>query len=304
MKRPSDVTGAAAVPFDGGVESTRSPKLNMNENELDKSMKLSGKMIACCDIELLCNLVSKPHIASKLMSLSLRGNVLKAEGVEQLFSDFVNTESAAVLQALDIGENMLGPEGGKVVAEAIADDCWNLSIQQLSLSSNQLGVSAADIILAANGKSLMTLDLRGNQIKDAGAKEVVALFQGAADTREGCTVHIHNLDLSSNEFTDEGAILIAKLLCSTRRNQGVEWLSLEDNRLSDSGAKEITKRILKYEEKTTRKLSFRIQGNPVSDDFWRQMQLKQLNMNASRGTLLGERPIGKSRRDSVKGQYQ
>jgi len=110
-----------------------------------------GKMVACSDAAFLCKMIGKPATAAKLVSLSLWGNLLRADGAHRLLAQFVCTEDAKQLSALDLGENLLGVDGGRAICELIASP--HFKVKQLSLSSNQLGITAAEIVQACARES-------------------------------------------------------------------------------------------------------------------------------------------------------
>ena len=238
-------------------------------------MAFSAKMISCSNIGLLCSHLANPLVTSRLTSLSLRLNLLKARGIGELCNKYICTTHGALLRALDVGENQLGPEGGAVVAEAISSP--HFCVTKLALSSNDLGETVIDIIRACTttGKSLEMLDLQSNEITTQIATSLVSLYSkdqaAGADTRAGA-VRIRNIDLGKNRLRDPGALAVGRLVCS-RWNGSVEWVSLAENAISDQGGQAVIIKADEFEKKTSRKVNFEFAGNLLTTEFWQHQNM-------------------------------
>ena len=259
--------------------SARSSMMITGEDNEECAISFVGKMLACSDMALLCQMITKPASAAKLVSLSLRGNLLRADGAHRLLAQFVCTEYAKQLKQLDLGENLLGVDGGRVICELIASPQFRVT--QLSLSSNELGVTAAAILGACAGKSLETLDLKSNSIGDTGAQFFYDMIPASQPEPEKQS-WIKKLDLSDNAIGDKGILQIMNCLASRRRFvSGLERISFEQNDMTDYGARKALDRLHKLEFLSKKSVRMVLDGSPqLTQGFFTWLAMDQNGMIA------------------------
>ncbi|XP_055486672.1 NACHT, LRR and PYD domains-containing protein 12-like isoform X2 [Leucoraja erinacea] len=130
-------------------------------------------------------------------------------------------------QYLGLGGNRLGDSGVKLLSAALVNaDC---KIQRLGLWRINLTDSGAKILVTAvcTNRSLMELNLGGNDLGDSGVKLVSAALRN-----QDC--QIQRLQLQCVGLTDSGA---EDLVSALSTNHSLMELELTENKLGDSGVK-------------------------------------------------------------------
>ncbi|XP_077999171.1 uncharacterized protein LOC144452041 isoform X2 [Glandiceps talaboti] len=132
---------------------------------------------------------------------------------------------------LNVEDNAIGPEGTRHIVEMLQE---NVAIQRLNLSENGLGSEGARLICeyVEAGSRLTNLHLRGNGFKDSDA----AFFAKLLKSRT--TGNLKEINLSYNEFSEKGGVLLASAIES---NDTLLKLDLSWNHLRRKGALSICK---------------------------------------------------------------
>jgi len=213
--------------------------LNRGIIKLDVSNCGSGKL----GMTALCNGLKKNvHMTSALSFLNLSGNKLEADGSSALAAFLANPNSVRSLLIANTAANL------EVIMGAMVRGCNEL--RELDLSTNKftkkesgflakylqssttlydlhLGNSAVavesvtEILTAMNANVYLKdfkLDLSGNKLGVPGARALAALSEKVQN--------IASLDLSDNEFGDEGISILAEALVN---NQSIRFLNIDFN---------------------------------------------------------------------------
>jgi Ran GTPase-activating protein (RanGAP) involved in mRNA processing and transport len=152
----------------------------------------------------------------KLTSLNLGSNAIEAEGARALAAA-LNTSA---LTSLHLSGCSINDEGAQALAEVLADG--GAALTTLDLGHNAIGREGAEALakaLMANDV-LTSLLLRGNWLRDAGARALAQAF-GA----------LTSLDLGSNAINDEGAIALIE---AHKKNSALTSLLLKGNSVTYS----------------------------------------------------------------------
>ena len=156
---------------------------------------------------------------SSLVTLNLRGNMIKAQGARSLASVLGQCSSLATL---DLGGNDIRAEGARSLAGAL-QQCSSLAM--LDLGGNNIRAEGARGLALVLGRSslLATLDLCSNGIGDEGARGLAAVLQQCSS--------LATLNLAFNGIGCEGARSLAAVLgkCSllTTLNLGHNGIGCE-----------------------------------------------------------------------------
>ncbi|XP_059818694.1 NACHT, LRR and PYD domains-containing protein 3-like isoform X1 [Hypanus sabinus] len=160
----------------------------------------------------------------KIQKLWLFGVGLTANGAKDLISTLGTNQS---LTELSLNDNKLGDSGVKLVSAALrVSEC---KLQKLWLRDVGLTDSGAEDLASAlsTNPSLTELDLGGNKLRDSGVKLLSAALRNAK-----CKIQklwLRDVGLTANGAKDLSSILNV--------NQSLTELSLNDNKLGDSGIK-------------------------------------------------------------------
>jgi hypothetical protein len=133
---------------------------------------------------------------------------------------------SAMLTALDISNDDIGVDGAAVVADFLRT---NRTLIMLNIAGNNVGDKGVKTIVEAlqanKNTALAILNICGNSISNEGAEAVADLLR----TNKTLTT----VDLSWNNIADEGARIIAGAL---RENLALTTIDLNDNSITDEGA--------------------------------------------------------------------
>eukprot|EP00435_Cladocopium_sp_Y103_P060705 s362_g22.t1 len=155
----------------------------------------------------------------KLQRLDLESNELQDEGC-RILSQKALQSSKCTLQHLDLRMNGIQPDGAVALAKALMN---NRTLTHLDLGYNRIGTAGAEALCTVlKTSNVQVLRLEDNDVKDQGAKALVAL-------------QLQVLELGFNQVTAEGAVLLAAQLCR-RGARGPRRLGLGGNDLRDAGA--------------------------------------------------------------------
>ncbi|XP_067916037.1 NACHT, LRR and PYD domains-containing protein 12-like isoform X4 [Heterodontus francisci] len=188
--------------------------LNLNYNELGDS-----------GVKLLSEALRNPDC--KIQKLWLVGNNLTDSCIEDLASTLSTNRS---LTDLDLSYNKLGDSGVKLLSEALRNpDC---KIQKLELENNKLTDSCIEDLTSAlsTNWSLTDLDLSYNKLGDSGVKLL-------SEALRNPDCKIQRLQLENNNLT---ASCIEVLASAVSTNRSLTDLDLSDNKLGDSGVKQLS----------------------------------------------------------------
>ncbi|XP_072133413.1 uncharacterized protein [Mobula birostris] len=207
--------------------------LNLNNNKLEDS-----------GVKLVSAALKKSRC--KLQELQLRNVGLTDSGAKDLASTLRTNRS---LMELNLNDNKLGDSGVKLVSAALKKA--KCKIQKLWLRDVGLTDSGAKDLASAlsSNPSLTELNLGANKLGDSGVKLVSAALKNSE-------CKIQKLWLYDVGLTDSGAKDLNSTLST---NQSLTELSLNDNKLGDSGVKLVSE-ALKISECKIQKLSLRNVG--------------------------------------------
>ncbi|XP_072133528.1 uncharacterized protein [Mobula birostris] len=207
--------------------------LNLNNNKLEDS-----------GVKLVSAALKKSRC--KLQELRLRNVGLTDSGAKDLASTLRTNRS---LMELNLNDNKLGDSGVKLVSAALKKA--KCKIQKLWLRDVGLTDSGAKDLASAlsSNPSLTELNLGANKLGDSGVKLVSAALKNSE-------CKIQKLWLYDVGLTDSGAKDLNSTLST---NQSLTELSLNDNKLGDSGVKLVSE-ALKLSECKIQKLSLRNVG--------------------------------------------
>ncbi|KAK3597844.1 hypothetical protein CHS0354_029415 [Potamilus streckersoni] len=128
---------------------------------------------------------------------------------------------------LHLAGNMIGEEGIRYITAMMAE---NEFIKLLDLSENDLGAIGAEMIMDMfnENDTLSLLNLSGNHFKEKDAERFAEILQNPHEQ----FISLRELDLSHNEFADEGAKIIGHAL---GKNDCLTKLSLKWNHIRSDG---------------------------------------------------------------------
>ncbi|XP_062895928.1 NACHT, LRR and PYD domains-containing protein 12-like isoform X2 [Mobula hypostoma] len=195
--------------------------LNLNNNKLEDS-----------GVKLVSAALKKSRC--KLQELGLRDVGLTDSGAKDLASALSTNRS---LMELNLNDNKLGDSGVKLVSEVLKKA--NCKIQKLWLRDVGLTNPGAKDLASAlsSNPSLTELNLGANKLGDSG----VILLSAALKNSE---CKIQKLWLDNVGLTDSA---VEDLASALRTNQSLTELSLNDNKLGDSGVKLVSAALRKPE---------------------------------------------------------
>ena len=164
----------------------------------------------------LCNSL---HHNNMLKELHLNSTGLQPEHMQLLGQSLSNNNTLSVL---DISSNSIGPVGCQHLANV-----RNISLSELMMGRCGVGVEGADHIgkMLLHNKSITTIDLSNNHIKDDGVKMLLKHLI--------INTTLKHLDLHDNGITSIGAGHLSKLF--TCNPCTVNNIILNDNLLEDEG---------------------------------------------------------------------
>lgn len=178
-------------------------------------------------LELALLLESLPALRS-LKTLSLSGMNLD-EAAAAAVAGCLLSQPRSPLEKLDLSANSFGPEGGQALAPAIAHLASSGSLTVLDVSSNYLKDEGAFAIVDAlqnSGNRLCELSCNTNEIRASGAASLARLCVA--------TRSLKTLSLSDNLIKDEGAVGMATIL--KEYWHGLRSLSVARNGIGRLGA--------------------------------------------------------------------
>ncbi|RLN95147.1 hypothetical protein BBJ28_00022421 [Nothophytophthora sp. Chile5] len=222
-------------------------------------LKLGGFSLGDACTRLLGDVLT--HGGARLRTLDLGFNRLSDKGATQLAQAL---ESNASLDSLYLSGNEIGPAGAKALAQALTK---NTHLRSLHLSGNNIGEDGARhlaegvagnsalraLYLGTNGIgavgmqslasaltqncALEELTLGQNKVGSAGVRHLAAAFATGK-------VSLTTLELGKNGVDQDGAIALARALCSSTDNSSGELSStnrlqnlyFDNNPLGDVGA--------------------------------------------------------------------
>jgi hypothetical protein len=135
--------------------------------------------------------------------------------------------NAPALRELSLSNCFMGSAGARHLADGLSSK--TCVVEKVDLSDNNLGDAVGSFarVLSAS-QNLTSLDLRNNNIGDAGALEL------AVALRHNKTLEL--LDLMSNDIGSDGTSALADALVA---NDALKDLSLRENSIGDDGATSI-----------------------------------------------------------------
>eukprot|EP00118_Oscarella_pearsei_P012671 m.95303 g.95303 ORF g.95303 m.95303 type:complete len:607 (+) comp36841_c0_seq3:102-1922(+) len=179
------------------------------------------------DISELGTACLAPVIAKTYLTrVELGWNKIGYEATPALADMLTNCSS---LQSVELSNNCLGPRGAVILADALKG---NTSLLELGLRSNQIGGKGARAIfraLRSNG-TLKRINLSYNGFGDGTA----SVLAGVLFENKTALTHI---DLSGNEIESAGAKQVAMAL---EKNSSVAHINVSDNCIDDNGVSEIS----------------------------------------------------------------
>ena len=171
------------------------------------------------DLGLDTTLCNSLHHNNMLKELYLNNTGLQPEHMQLLGQVLSNNNSLSVL---DISYNNIGPDGCQHLANV-----RNTSLNELLMMHCGVGFEGADHIckMLLHNKSITSVDLNGNYIKDDGVKMIVERLMSNTTLKK--------LNLGNNDITSIGAGYLSKLF--TYNACTVNDIRLDDNPLEDEG---------------------------------------------------------------------
>ena len=194
--------GAAAL-----AEAIRSSDVALS------SLLLRGNQICGEGARALAEALKNNH---KLTTLNLGSNEIEAAGAKALAAAL----PTSALTSLHLSGCAIHDEGAKALAQALVANGGALTT--LDLGHNAIGVEGAAALAAAlmANDVLTSLLLRGNKLRDAGARALAQAFGG-----------LTSLDLGSNAIEAKGAIALIE---AHKKNNVLTSLLLKGNSISYS----------------------------------------------------------------------
>lgn len=138
------------------------------------------------------------------------GEELKAQGL----ASFLESPHLGTLRDLGLWNQTVGPDGGRALAAS------ELKVHTLRLFGNRLGAKGVAPLSAL--RTLRSLDVRYNELKDAGA---IALADSGFSSLQA-------LDVSYNGITSKGVDALTRL-------RGLKRLVLSDNAIGNAGLENV-----------------------------------------------------------------
>lgn len=188
---------------------------------------------------------------------------------------------------LNVAGNMIGYDGIKYICEMLRE---NDIITHLDLSENDLDSHGAALLagMLIENDCLHSLNLSGNSFKTRDAEYFAQILALPPVIRLGSRYCLRELDLSHNDFGDEGAMIIGHALAD---NETISKLSLSWNQIRQAGTECLSKGIL---ENTCLK-SLDLSSNGVNNAgaeciakaLVQNRTLEELNLNGNRVGLAG-----------------
>ena len=163
---------------------------------------------------------------ASLVKLDLTDNNVNEEGGFALAGMLFKQPN---LKHVNLEATSLGPKAAIQVAQALASGCPQL--EYLNLNACDItpeGVPQVAQAISAM-KNLKTLKISENELGDLGVAQICVALKMA-----GCPVV--ELDVSTNELVEKGAVAAAKLAAS---RAGFTSLNLDGNYISDEGVEEV-----------------------------------------------------------------
>eukprot|EP01036_Dinobryon_divergens_P027218 gene27218-35949_t len=197
-----------------------------------------------------------------LLSIELAGNslcgvdlfTLKGSYDSAAFNDFVNTlilmSKLSRLKKINLSRNYFDIEGFTILGTLLSNG--PATIIELYLQDCAANSSCIENLMVGlkSNKTLVTLDLRDNDIGIEGAAFIAEALQAGQKLRQ--------LNLSGCNIESQGAIAII----SSLSNGSIETLNLSDNSIGDDGASQIG--LFLETNRTLKQLS--IPDNQITDD--------------------------------------
>lgn len=188
------------------------------------SIVLGANNIGPAGIERLAGVLGKWQ---NLFNIDLCCNQIGNAGVERLASVLPNCKN---MSHLNLAYNQIGPEGAEHLARMLPK-CNNLALIHINLCNNEFGDDGTEILANAIGQcnnlALAELNLAGNQIGDDGAHSIGLMLTQCSGLR--------SLSLGSNLIDYAGIVSIAVVL-EHRNNSALSQLDLSNNEFGDDGA--------------------------------------------------------------------
>ncbi|XP_067882390.1 NACHT, LRR and PYD domains-containing protein 3-like isoform X2 [Heterodontus francisci] len=197
----------------------------LSTNRSLTDLDLSGNNLGDSGVKLLSEALKNPDC--KIQELWLVGNNLTTSCIDDLASALSTNRS---LTDLNLNYNELGDSGVKLLSEALRNpDC---KIQKLWLVGNNLTDSCIEDLAStlSTNRSLTDLDLSYNKLGDSGVKLL-------SEALRNPDCKIQKLELENNNLT---ASCIEVLASAVSTNRSLTDLDLSDNKLGDSGVKQLS----------------------------------------------------------------
>ncbi|CAM4733630.1 unnamed protein product [Leuciscus chuanchicus] len=208
---------------DGGCADLSSA-LRSNPSHL-RELDLSKNNITASGVMQISDLLEHPQC--KLEKLGLRSCDISDRGYTVLSSALRSNPS---LRELDLSENNINELGVKMLSALLADP--QSKLEKLELRSCNISDGGCAVLSSAlrSNPSLRELDLSRNNITDSKLKKISPLL-------EDPQCKLQKLVLRSCNISDEGC---ADLSSALRSNLSLRELDLSENKITDSGVKELS----------------------------------------------------------------
>ncbi|CAD8044842.1 unnamed protein product [Paramecium primaurelia] len=181
----------------------------MNNRTL-KRLNLEFNDLGPKGVEYLANGIIQQQ--SGLVSLNLKGNQIRDEGIQVLSAAIYESES---LQELDISLNDITPDGIRYLADVLP----NSQIKILNLSKNLLGDES--MIMLCNNRIMEKLDVSSSRVADQGFMTFLTFI--------GESTNFTHLKANDNYISEKVEKLILEII---EKNQVIIDLQVTGNRLS------------------------------------------------------------------------
>jgi hypothetical protein len=182
-------------------------------------------------VDSLCQMLVQHN--SRLSSLELAKAQLTANDIKKLCKSLMVHETSWLLD-WSLSHNHLSPKAMNYIAEFLSYS--GCSLNWFDLSWNSFDSRAGEVLAAAlsTNKSMSSINLAANALRDDGGQHIAACLLGNQSLRE--------IFLSLNNIGGKTCFIFSKVL---RMHPCMERLDLNDNPLTEAGARSIFRTILR-----------------------------------------------------------
>jgi Ran GTPase-activating protein (RanGAP) involved in mRNA processing and transport len=238
-----DYLQAKGFSLEQSISGNGVTKINLNNKKLDndliisiadliednpdkiKDLNLSKVGLQYQGLKYLSNAL---EFNSSVKVIDISENALNTDAIDYLCSCLWNNEG---IKILNLSKNNFGQGGVSYIASLLSA---NKSITNLNLSSNYINAVGAKLLAKTfeQNETIDSINLASNNLTFLGAHYISQSFN--------CT-NIRFLDLSDNNLTHNGSIMIANMI---KNNQSLLYINLAKNNIGDAGILYVIKALL------------------------------------------------------------